>query len=89
MPELHACGEHWRAGTPVRLGDVSLLPIERTVTCVRTASRGGWLSAVREPCALVVRDARGMHAFDANGSACPLQDLRERVPGIDALLASL
>lgn len=73
----------------MRLGPASLLPVERTVTRVRAARHGGWIATVREPCALVVRDALGLCVLDAGGGAHSLQDLRERVPGIEPLLAAL
>ena len=89
MPEPDVRREHWRAGAAVRLGTASLLPVERTVTCVRDVPHGAWIATVHEPCALVVRDALGLRVLDAGGGAHSLQDLRERVPGIEPLLASL
>lgn len=89
MPERNTRIETLQAGTTFTVGSVTVLPIERIV---RHANRGNarvWFAVAKEPYALVVRDAGGMRAVDTNASAVSLEQLREKIPGLDAVLASL
>ncbi len=86
MPESARRFENVRAATPVRLGDVLLLAIERVVVRSGRAGRGAWVLAAAEPYALVVRDAGGARAIELDGTAIPLERLREQVPELDGLL---
>lgn len=87
MPERTSHTETVRAGRLVRIGSVRLLPIERVVVHSVRGSRRAWISAAKEPAAVVVRDAGGTWAVGADAAAISLDELRERVPGLDALLA--
>ena len=78
-----------RAGTPVTHGAVMLLPIERVVLHSGRGSTRVWFSAIKEPYALIVRDADGLWAIDADAAAIPLEALRQRVPGLDTVLAAM
>lgn len=89
MPERSARVETLRAGRPIRVGSVVLLPIERAVVRAGGGTLHAWLSAAKEPHALIVRDASGLRAVDAGGAPVALDELREGVPGLDALLASM
>lgn len=89
MPERASHAETMRAGTPLRVGRVTLLAIERVVVRCHVGALGAWFGAVKEPCALVVCDEDGLRAVDAGGTEVSLGALRERTPGLDALLASL
>jgi hypothetical protein len=78
--------ESVRAGAPLRAGAVTLLPVERTVVHAVRVARGAWLSATREPYALVVREAGGLRVVAAGPAPVSLEELRERIPGLEALL---
>jgi hypothetical protein len=89
MPEHTSHAETVRAGTPLRVGPVTLLPIERAVVHSHMGAHGAWFTAAKEPYALVVRDAAGLRALDIGATPVSLEALREGIPGLDALLASM
>lgn len=89
MPERTRHVETVRAGTPVTVGAVILLPIERVQLHAGRGNTGMWFSAVKEPYALIVRDAAGIWAIDSDAEAVSLQGLRQRVPGLDEVLGAL
>jgi len=89
MPERASHTETLRAGAPIRVGSVTLLPIERIAVHADGSALRIWSYAAKEPYALVVRDAGGVWAVDAHASAISLAELSKRVPGLDALLASI
>jgi hypothetical protein len=74
------------AGAPIVLGPVSIVAVERRVLACGWRNGRGWLSASREPVALIVRDAAGgMHAIGIGTAATPsLDEWRARLPGLDA-----
>jgi hypothetical protein len=89
MSERRSQTETVRAGTPLRVGPVTLLPIERVVVHSVMGALGAWFTAAKEPYALVVRDAGGVRALDIGATVVSLEALREEVPGLDAVLASM
>jgi len=68
---------------------VTLLPIERVVVHSDMGALGAWFTAAKEPYALIVRDAGGIWALDTGAMAVSLEALREGIPGLDAVLASM
>ena len=89
MPERTSHTEAVRAGTPLRVGSVTLLPIERVVVHSGVGALGAWFSAAKEPYALVVRDAGGVRVLDIGAGLFSLEALREGIPGLDSVLASM
>jgi hypothetical protein len=89
MPERKTRTDTLHAGTPFTVGSITLLPIERVVMHLDTGSTRVWFAAAKEPYALVVRDAGGLRAVDTDAMAVSLAALREKIPGLDALLASM
>lgn len=89
MPERTTRTETLRAGTPFAIGTVTLLPIERVVMHAKKGNTGVWFSVAKEPYALVVRDAGGTRAVETDAAGVSLEQLREKIPGFDALLASM
>ena len=77
------------AGAPIRVGSVTLLPIERVVIRTDMAATGAWFSVAKQPYALVVRDANGIRTVDIDAAAVSLEQLREQIPGLDAMLAPM
>ena len=76
-----------RAGAPVHVGGVTLLPIEHIALQSQMDIVGAWVSAAKQPYALIARDATGIRTVDIDG-AVSLGELREKIPGLDALLAT-
>lgn len=89
MPEKGRRDEALRAGTPVSVGPVTLLPIERIVLSAERSAGLAWITALKEPHALIVRDARGLRAFDVRAAPVSLDALRQKVPELDAALVAL
>ena len=89
MPERNIQTETLRAVAPVTVGSVTLLPIERVVLHSDRGNTRVWFSVTKKPYALVVRDAGGLRAVDTDSVSVPLAELREKIPGLDALLASM
>ncbi len=89
MPEHVIRRERMHAGTPLKVGPVGLLPIERVVLHAHCMRRGLWCVALREPCALIVRDAKGVSVVGAGVAPPMLEALREQIPDLNSLLAAL
>lgn len=87
MPDRAAGVDRVRAGRPLRVGSVTLLPVERVVVRAGPGPLGAaWVFAAREPYALIVRDADGVHALAVGAAEISLEQLRERIPELDAVL---
>ena len=89
MPEHVIRRERMHAGTPLKVGPVGLLPIERVVLHARCMRRGLWCVAFREPWALIVRDAKGVRVVGACAAPPVLEALREQIPDLESVLAAL
>ena len=87
MSEKSTFTETLRAGTPVHVGGVTLIPIEHVVLRSEMGIVGAWFSVAKQPYALIVRDGAGIRTVDIN-VAISLGELRERIPELDALLAT-
>jgi uncharacterized spore protein YtfJ len=83
VPECAHHAEVLRAGEPVRVGSLTLLPIERVVVHASAGARTAWFTAAKEPYALVVRDERGVRAIGVGGAEVSLEALREAIPGLE------
>ena len=88
MPEYDAERERMHAGALLTLGAVALLPIERVVLHAHRMGRGLWCVALKEPYALIVRDAAGVRVVSAGAAAPALEALRKQIPDLDSLLAA-
>jgi hypothetical protein len=89
MPERRTHTDTLRAGAPLTVGAVSLLPIERVVLYTETWPAHVWVSAAKAPYALIVRDAGGLRVVTTGTGTVTLEQLRESIPGLDALLESM
>lgn len=81
--------ETLRATSPVRVGDVTLVPIERAVIHSDRGEAGCWLGAIKEPFAVILCDAAGVRALAADSTEIPLDDLIQKTPNLAAILAGL
>jgi hypothetical protein len=89
MPDRDTRTEKLQAGRPFTVGCATLLPIERIVVHTMRGKTHGWVSMVKEPYALAVRDAGGIRAVNTDANAVSLVQLRAQFPEIDAALASM
>jgi hypothetical protein len=89
MPERALRVETLQAGAPVVVGAVTLLPVERLVVQGVPGGASTWVSASKEPYALIVRDAAGMRAIGVDARPIPMESLRAGMRGLDAALARL
>jgi len=89
MPEDARYSEAMRAGTPLAIGSVTLLPIERVVLRAEQSAGLAWFTALKEPHALIVRDTRGLRAVDTRAAPVSLDALRAMVPGLDGVLRAM
>lgn len=88
MSERAILDERLRAGAPFTVGGVTLLPVERIVIHAQPGRTGLWLSAAKEPHALVVRDTDGIRALATGSVRVSLEQLRQTIGNLDDLLAS-
>lgn len=80
--------ETWQAGKPLNVGTITLVPIARMV--LHAANGGGfvWLSASKEPQAIVVRDGDGTRTISTTPSPVTLEMIREKISDFDVMLAT-
>ena len=83
MPERATHTDVLRAGRPLRVGSVTLLPIERVVVRAGKGAGAAWFSAEKEPYAFVLRDEGGVRVVGVGPVEVSLEELREKVPGLD------
>jgi hypothetical protein len=76
-----------RAGNPLVAGAVTIVPIECCSLHFVSWNMGCCLSGLKEPFAIIVRDADGVRAFDTEGSEISLQSLVRKIPDLEVLLA--
>jgi len=78
-----------RAADPLRVGDVTLVPIERVAVRSENGDRGYWIGAWKEAVAVVVCDAGGFRAFAADSSEISLDALLRETPNLGEILSGL
>lgn len=89
MPDRAARVDTMRAGSPLGVGSVILLPIERIVVRAEPGALGSaWVFAAMEPYALIVRSPDDTRVVALGAAEISLEQLRERIPGLDAVLAA-
>jgi hypothetical protein len=81
--------EALRAVNPLRVGDVTLVPIERVWIRSDRGDAGYWISAFKEAFAIVVCDANGVRALDPDSSEIPLDALIRKTPNLGAILSEI
>ncbi len=89
MPD-RAPSDRVRAASPIRVGSVTLLPIERMVVRAERGTLGaGWVLGAKEPYALIVREAESLRVVAVAAAQVSLEQLRVEIAGLDAVLAAL
>jgi hypothetical protein len=81
--------EALRAASPLSVGDITLVPIERAGIRSDRGDAGYWTSAFKEVFAVVVCDANGIRALDADSSEIALDALIRKTPNLGAILSKL
>lgn len=81
--------EALRAARPLTIGDVTLIAIERTGIQSDMGNAGVWLSGFKQAYAIVVCDASGIRALDADSIEIELDVLMQKTPDLGSLLAGL
>lgn len=76
-----------RAARVLTVGDVTLIPIERTAIQSAMGEAGVWLSGFKQACAVVVCDAGGIRALGADSAEIELAVLMQKIPALGSLLA--
>lgn len=78
-----------RAACPLRVGEVTLVVVERTGIWSDRGDAGCWMSAIKLPVAVVVWDAGGVRALATDSSDIALDDLIEETPNLGTILSEL
>lgn len=79
MDRLLAC-------EPIRIGSVTLLPIERVTLHTQTTATNALLTASKQPVALVVRDSSGIRTFHF-GTELSIEQILAQIPELGDLFA--
>ena len=78
--------EEISAGTYIRVGEVTLVPILRTAVVCLSGRRGVTGFGTREVVGIVVVSPTGNHAISISGEEVPLDDYASQVPEVKELL---
>lgn len=89
MPERAPKSEIWQAAAPLTIGPLTLLPIEHVVRHQHIGRGQAWYVVSKTPYALVLCDAAGVRAIGPGDSAVSIDEVRLRVPDLDAALAAV
>lgn len=75
-----------RVGKPISVKGIAIVPVEKT--CVRRYGLWSvsWAHGLKEPVAIVVRDADGMKVFDVEGLPMSLAAFSVAAPECEDLL---
>ena len=88
MAERERRHEGLRAGAPIAVGAVRIIPIERIEVDATQGRYGVWCSAAKAPYAVVIRDDERVWAVGVEAQAVSVARLRAEVPGLDQLLGA-
>jgi hypothetical protein len=75
-------------GTVIRIGEVTLIPILRTVVVCLSGRRGVTGFGTREVIGMLVISPAGNRAISISGEEVPVEKFTAQVPGIDELMQS-
>jgi uncharacterized spore protein YtfJ len=75
-----------RAGAPMNVAGMTLIPIERIRIDSLCSAHGHWIQAIKEPVAVVLCTKRGARAIAVDGREQSLQTLCDRVPRLAAII---
>ena len=75
-----------RAGEPYTIGNVTLVLIERIYMQSEHGDIGYYLTALKEPYAIIIRDTKGIHVLNPEAKVISFEKLRQEVSGLDRIL---
>ncbi len=75
-----------RAGTPVIIGERTIVPIERVTVLSDKVHHCSWFSGLKEPVAIVVIEPGGLRAIDMKACDLSINELARNVPDLDGIL---
>ena len=78
--------EEVSAGEPITIGQVTLVPIIRTVSHCRRSGRGVVGFGTRDVLGVVVLSPEGAHAISVSGEEVPVERFTKQVPEVAGLL---
>ena len=81
--------EEVKAGQPIRVGEFTLVPMERTLVSCVGVKRGVVVRGSKSPVGIVVVSAEDTRALDLNGKEVPLEHYLKEVPDLAPLLKRL
>lgn len=78
-----------RAGIPVAVAGVIIVPVIQVFRDVQAGPGGLWACGFKTPAALIFCEARGKRAVDLTGRELAIADLLRDVPGLDEVLKTV
>ena len=81
--------KHERVGTPVTIGDMKLIPLERVSVHQEDDKKGFIFFVYKEPIGVVIMTPHGQWAIDIDGRTTPLETYVQQIDGLKETLDSL
>ena len=78
--------EYITTETPVNVLDITLIPVVRICLHSNYNTTGCWLSANKQPLAIIVCDSSGTHAINISSFEISIESLLRTIPGLYAEL---
>ncbi len=76
-----------RAGAPITVAGMTLVPIERLRVDAGEQFGGCWCNATKEAVAVVICDPAGPRAVDVQARECPIEEFLHEIPELAAIVA--
>lgn len=76
-----------RLGTPRKIAEVMIIPVERINISANKMQKGIWLYGSKEIAALVIHTPCNLWAFDTDGQELSVEKLTYEVPNLKEFLA--
>ncbi|MFC1935579.1 hypothetical protein ACFLX9_02290 [Chloroflexota bacterium] len=81
--------EEFTAGQPLRVGDITLVPIIRTFVSCAGVETGVVVHGSRSPTSIVVVSKEDKYAMNLTGKRMPIDQYLQQVPGLAEVLERL
>ncbi len=75
-----------RAGDPITVAGVTLVPIERVQINTEKQSYGYWLNATKEAVAIIICEPQGPRLMNVGEAKCSLDNIMMELPALESLL---
>ena len=80
--------EEVKAGQPIRVGEITLVPIERTFVSCEVMEGGAMVGGSKGVDGIVVVSGKNSYAIDLTGEEVPMDRYLEQVPELARLLTT-